>query len=143
MRMLWVAMGMYVPFAAPSLTLRRCPCVTSVSCDIVLIALIYSNQKLLQMQEYTHVLMQLGTGSPPYVPYDAPMPHACKQVLNTCPIETMNVVVLLLPIGQSFEWGRSIWLHHPCLLGVPIVGKDQYGYITLTFSGPHSGETSI
>ena len=23
-----------------------------------------SNQKLLQMQEYTHVLMQLGTGSP-------------------------------------------------------------------------------
>ena len=25
-----------------------------------------SNQKLLQMQEYTHVLMQLRTGSPPY-----------------------------------------------------------------------------
>ena len=47
-----------------------------------------SNQKLLQMQEYKHILMQLYTGSPPYVPYDAPMPHACKQVLNTCPIET-------------------------------------------------------
>ena len=29
MRMLWVTMGMYVPFVAPSLTLRRCPCVTS------------------------------------------------------------------------------------------------------------------
>ena len=41
-----------------------------------------SNQKLLQMQEYTHVLMQLRTGSPPYVPYDAPVPHACKQVLK-------------------------------------------------------------
>ena len=27
MRMLWVMMGMYVPFVAPSLTLRRCPCV--------------------------------------------------------------------------------------------------------------------
>ena len=34
-----------------------------------------SNQKLLQMQEYTHVLMQHRTGSPPYVPYDAPMPQ--------------------------------------------------------------------
>ena len=59
-----------------------------------------SNQKLLQMQEYMHVLMQLRTGSPPYVHYDAPVPHACKQVLNTCPIETMNIIVLLLPLGQ-------------------------------------------
>ena len=39
MRMLWVAMGMYVPIVAPSLTLRRCPCVTSVSCNIVRLAL--------------------------------------------------------------------------------------------------------
>ena len=38
-RMLWVTMGMYVPFVAPSLTLRRCPCVTTVSCNIVRIAL--------------------------------------------------------------------------------------------------------
>ena len=38
MRMLWMKMGMYVPFVAPSLTLRRCPCVTSVSCNIVRIA---------------------------------------------------------------------------------------------------------
>ena len=49
-----------------------------------------SNQKLLQMQEYTHVLVQISTGSPPYVPYNAPMPHACKQVRNPCPIETMH-----------------------------------------------------
>ena len=62
-----------------------------------------SNQKLLQMQEYTHVLMQLGTGSPPYVPYNAPMPHACGQVLNTCPIEIMNIIVLLLSLGQSLS----------------------------------------
>ena len=59
-----------------------------------------SNQKLLQMQEYMHILMQLGIGSPPYVPYDAPMPHVCEQVLNTCPIETMNIIVLLLSLGQ-------------------------------------------
>ena len=39
MRMLWVTMGMYVPFVAPSLTLRRCPCVTNISCNIVRIAL--------------------------------------------------------------------------------------------------------
>ena len=35
MRMLWVMMGMFVPFVAP----RRCPCVTSVNCNIVRIAL--------------------------------------------------------------------------------------------------------
>ena len=39
MRMLWVMMGMFVPFVAPSLTLRRCPCVKSVNCNIVRIAL--------------------------------------------------------------------------------------------------------
>ena len=35
------------------------------------------------------------------VPYDAPMLHACEQVLNTCPIETMNIILLLLSLGQS------------------------------------------
>ena len=30
MRMLWVMMVMFVPFVAPSLTLKRCLCVTSV-----------------------------------------------------------------------------------------------------------------
>ena len=39
MRMLWVTMGMYVPFVAPSLTLRKCSCVKSFSCNIVQIAL--------------------------------------------------------------------------------------------------------
>ena len=38
MRMLSVTMGMYVPFVVPSLTPRRCPCVTSVNCNIVRIA---------------------------------------------------------------------------------------------------------
>ena len=75
-----------------------------------------SNQKLLQMQEYTHVLMQLCTGSPPYVPYDAPVSHACKQVLNACPIETMNIIVLLLPLGQRFSTDK--W---PCHMEAPLV----------------------
>ena len=75
-----------------------------------------SNQKLLQMQEYTHVLMQLCTGSPPYVPYDAPVPQACKQVLNVCPIETMNIIVLLLPLGQRLSTHK--W---PCHMEAPLV----------------------
>ena len=41
---------------------------------------------------------------------------------------------------QSGE--KSIWLHHPCLLGVPIVGRVQYGS-PLPSRGPHSGEKSI
>ena len=36
-----------------------------------------------------------------------------------------------------------MWLHHPYLLGVTIVGRDQYGYITLAFLGPQGGEKSI
>ena len=43
MWMLWVMMGMYVPFVAPSLTLKRCPCVTSVNCNIVRIALTHTH----------------------------------------------------------------------------------------------------
>ena len=75
-----------------------------------------SNQKLLQMQEYTHILMQLRTGSPPYVPYDAPVPHACKQVLNMCPIETMNIMALLLSLGQRLSTDK--W---PCHMEAPLV----------------------
>ena len=66
-----------------------------------------SNQNLLQMQDYTHVLMQIITGSPPYVPYNAPMPHACKQVLNPCPIEAMHIVVFLLALRQSLSTHRG------------------------------------
>ena len=43
MRMLWVMMGMYVPFVAPSLTMKRCPCVTSVNRNIVRIALTHTH----------------------------------------------------------------------------------------------------
>ena len=43
MRMLGLMMGMYVPFVAPSLTLKRCPCVTSVNCNIVRIALTHTH----------------------------------------------------------------------------------------------------
>ena len=53
MTMWWVTMGMYVPFVAPSLTLRRCPCVTSVRCNIVRIAL-----------AHIHVTMSLCFNSP-------------------------------------------------------------------------------
>ena len=66
-----------------------------------------SNPKLRQMQEHTHELMQLSAGSPPYVPYNAPMPHACKQVLNTSPIKPMYIVVLLLVLCQSLSTNQG------------------------------------
>ena len=50
MRMLWVMMGMYVRFVAPSLTLKRCPCVTSVNRNVVRIALTHTHT-------HTHVTM--------------------------------------------------------------------------------------
>ena len=40
MKMLWVMMGMFVPFVAPSVTLKRCP---SVNCNIVRIALTHTH----------------------------------------------------------------------------------------------------
>ena len=45
-----------------------------------------------------------------------PVPHACKQVLNACPIETMNIVVLLLPLGQRLSTNK--W---PCHMEAPLV----------------------
>ena len=49
-----------------------------------------SNQKLLQVQECMHIPMGISTGSPQYVPYNAPMPHLCKRVLTACPAETLQ-----------------------------------------------------
>ena len=40
---------------------------------------------------------------PLHIPYDAPVPQACKQVLNACPTETMNIIVPLLPLGQRLS----------------------------------------
>ena len=35
-------------------------------------------------------------------------------------------------------------LHHPCLMGVPMVGRNQYGYITPAFLGsPWWGEINL
>ena len=45
----------------------------------------------------------------------------------------------MVRMGES-----SIWLHHPCLLGVPMVGRHQYGYITHAFLGlPWGGEINL
>ena len=46
-----------------------------------------------------------------------------------------------LPSRGPHGGERSKWLHHRCFLGVPMVGRDQYGCITPAFSGsPCSGE---
>ena len=40
-----------------------------------------------------------------------------------------------LPSRGPHGGEKSIWQHHPCLLGVPIVGRNQFGNITPAFSG--------
>ena len=49
-----------------------------------------------------------------------------------------------LPSQSPHGGERSIWLHHPCLLTVPMVGRDQYGYITPAFLAfPWWGEINM
>ena len=40
---------------------------------------------------------------------------------------------MFLPTMPQCHMHAKKCLHHPCLLRVPMVGKDQYGYITPTF----------
>ena len=102
-----------------------------------------SNQKLLQMQEYMHVLMQLSTGSPPYVPYNAPMLHACKQVLrHPCILRAPQTKGDKMRIGcltPAFSGAqkRAKMLCHPCILGGPQTKGDniRIGCLTPAFSG--------
>ena len=67
--------------------------------------------------------MQIRTGTPPYVPYNAPMPHACKQVLNSCPMETMHIVVFLLLPCQSLSTDKGPY-HMEALLVCTIHGAN-------------------
>ena len=48
-------------------------------------------------------------------------------------------LVSALPSRGPHGGEKSIWLHHPCLLGVRVVGRNQYGYITLAFLGSPGG----
>ena len=55
-----------------------------------------------------------------------PMPHACKQVLNMCPTETMNIIVLLLSLGQrlsTYNW--------PCHMEAPLVCNIHGGNLII------------
>ena len=106
--------GTYIPIATHTtliITVLPCRC-GPYMCKYVFpwttwwVLYLSSNQKWLQMQEYTHVLMQLSTGSRPYIPYGAPMPHA-----------------------------RAEWLHHPCLLGGRKGANITSGYLTLAVLG--------
>ena len=40
-----------------------------------------------------------------------------------------------LPSQGPTSGEKSTWLHYPCLLGVPMVGRNQYGYINPAFAG--------
>ena len=47
----------------------------------------------------------------------------------------INMATSPMPSWGPHSGESSIWLHHPCLFAVPIVGRNQYGYITPAFSG--------
>ena len=66
------------------------------------------------------------------------MPHARKQVLNTCPIETMNIVVLLLSLGhsQSADKGR-------CHTEAPLVCIIHGAYLIIHMSLVSFGRFTI
>ena len=73
----------------------------------------------------------------------------------------MDMLASPVPSRGPHGEERSIWLHHPCLLRVPMSGRDQYSCITPFFAGspwwgeinmatsrlpsqvPHGGERSI
>ena len=56
----------------------------------------------------------------------------------------INMATSTLPSQGSHGGEKSTWLHQPCLLGVPMVGRNQHGYITLAFSGfPWWGEINM
>ena len=55
----------------------------------------------------------------------------------------INMATSPLPSRDPHGGEKSIWLHHPRLLEVPMVGRNQYGHITRAFLGSHDGETSI
>ena len=63
------------------------------------------NQKVLQMQEYSHALMQLSIGSPqhvPYVPYNAPMRA------NNCSNRALKK-----PCKSLYSFWRSVQVFRP------------------------------
>ena len=64
-----------------------------------------------------------GTRKSPYLNNSPSLDELAESYHKPC--------ILRGPHGR----GRSKWPHDPCLLGVPIMGKDQYGYVTLVFSG--------
>ena len=58
--------------------------------------------------------------------------------------EEFNMATSPLPSRGPHGEESSIWLHNCCLLGVPMVGRVQYGYITAAFSGsPWWGEFNM
>ena len=104
-----------------------------------------SNQKLLQMHEYTHILMRLNTSSDrreellcnprvlggPQKEGDeiriAPLPSPGPKRGRKC-------YVTLALSGYTNKRGQNQnWQPHPCLLGGPKKGRKCY--VTPTFSG--------
>ena len=56
----------------------------------------------------------------------------------------INTSTQTLPSWGSHDGEEATWVYNPYLLGVPMVGRDQYDHTTLAFSGsPYWGEINM
>ena len=68
---------------------------------IWLVLCLAPNLKLSHVQKDAHGLMQIFRSTLPYVSNTFEVPQACKQMFHTCPVEPMNIIILLLPGSQG------------------------------------------
>ena len=76
--------------------------------------------KLCEMQQRAHTLVQLIRTAAPNVPNQSPMPQMATELFCHSMVGCLTPAIL-----GAHMWAE--WLHH-LLLGVPMVGRDQYGY---------------
>ena len=70
--------------------------------SIRLIPSLSANAKLSNVEQNTHMAVQLRCRACPDIADNPPLPQPCKEVLHPCTIETMDIIILLLVVGQSF-----------------------------------------
>ena len=99
------------------------------------------NAKMHEMQQNTHGLVQLIRAAPAVSGVWAESPLPSPGSPHGDKIRSGHLTGAFSGALNWAEWlHQSIWPHHPCLLRVPMKGRNQYGYITPAFSGSQGGE---
>ena len=75
--------------------------------SIGLIPSLSANAKLSEVEQNTHMAMQLRCRACPDVADNPPLPQPCKEVLHPCTIEATDIIILLLVVSQSFRTNRG------------------------------------